>query len=76
MDLFAGHAMSVQLRFKPSFNLHRLIWSRPDSRIAPFCSICSQHIPDDAVPLKMWKADGSCVQLCDHCVELYLERSP
>jgi hypothetical protein len=64
----------MRLQFKPDFDHQRkLIWSRPDSSIAPFCSVCFKHIADEAVPLKMWDAKGSCAQFCADCVEKYLE---
>ena len=55
-----------QLWFKDGV-ADRLVWSRPDSSIAPFCSLCQSHIPDDAVPLMFWDSDGACAQLCDKC---------
>jgi hypothetical protein len=51
----------------------RLVWSRQGSRIAPFCSLCQKHIPDDAVPTMMWNGEGACIHLCDACVETSLE---
>lgn len=51
----------------------RLVWSRPDSRIAPFCSNCQRHIPDDCVPLIIWAPDGACVHFCDKCCEVIFE---
>lgn len=62
----------MTLRLKRGIE-HKLVWSRPDSKIAPFCSICSVHIPDDAVPLMIWKADGSCAQFCEACAQTYIE---
>ena len=62
-----------QLRFKPSFDLNKLTWSHPDSRIIPFCSVCSRHIPDNDTPLMMWSPRGACIQLCDECVKQWLE---
>lgn len=47
----------------------KLTWSRPDSRIAPFCSLCQAHIPAEAVPLMMWDGNGACVQFCDDCAD-------
>jgi hypothetical protein len=52
----------------------RLVWSRPDSLIAPFCSLCCGHIADDEVPpLTMWDAEGGCVQFCDRCAAEVIE---
>ena len=50
----------------------RLVWSKPDSSIAPFCSVCQQHIPDDEVPMMMWNDAGACVQFCDGCASTSL----
>jgi hypothetical protein len=58
--------MTARLTFKPGIAGH-LVWSGPDSLIAPFCSLCQAHIPRDAAPLKMWNSEGACVQLCDDC---------
>lgn len=63
----------MKLRLKESVAA-RLVWSRPDSVIAPFCSLCQGHIPDDAVPLMMWNGAGACVQFCDGCAETAFER--
>jgi hypothetical protein len=63
----------MQLRFKPGFNIKRLVWSRPDSKIAPFCSVCFRHVPSGDVPLMMWDSKGACVQFCEECTEKHLE---
>jgi hypothetical protein len=60
--------MTTRLTFKPGI-AERLVWSRPGSLIAPFCSLCQAHITRDVVPLKMRNAEGECVQLCDDCSE-------
>jgi hypothetical protein len=65
----------MPLRFKPGFNIKRLTWSRPDSKIAPFCSVCFRHIADGDGPLMMWNSAGACIQLCEKCTEEYLETS-
>jgi hypothetical protein len=51
----------------------QLVWSRPDSLIAPFCSRCQRHIGDDEVPLMMWDHAGACVQFCDRCAGEVIE---
>ena len=63
----------VPIRFKRTFDSSKLTWSRPDSKIVPFCSNCFKHIPDDDVPLMMWNAEGGCVQFCDECVKKCIE---
>jgi hypothetical protein len=60
--------MTARLTFKPGI-AERLDWSRPDSFIVPFCSLCQAHLPRDVVPLKMCNSEGACVQLCDDCSE-------
>ena len=65
----------MHLRFKRDFDARKLTWSRPDSRIAPFCSNCFKHIPEDSVPLMMWNNEGACVQFCDACVDTCFEAS-
>jgi hypothetical protein len=62
----------AHLRLKPGIAA-KLTWSRPDSRIAPFCSHCFRHIPDDSIPLMVWDHKGACVQFCDDCVEKCFE---
>lgn len=49
----------------------RLSWGRPDSPQRPLCGLC--HGPLPAVPLIMWKDDGSALSLCDVCVEEAIE---
>lgn len=56
----------MKLAIKPEI-VSKLVWSAPDSVIAPFCSLCQGHISNDDVPLKMWNRAGACVQLCDCC---------
>jgi hypothetical protein len=51
----------------------RLVWSQPDSAIAPFCSACQAHIAADEVPLMMWNAAGACVQFCQRCAAQAVE---
>ena len=59
----------MTLRLKTDVE-RRLVWSHPDSRIAPLCSVCFKHIPDDAVPLMMWNDKGACAQFCDDCQQI------
>ena len=63
--------MSVELRFKPSFDWSRVAWGKPDSPRRDLCSYCAGALSE--VPLMLWKKDGSCMQLCDKCVELAIE---
>jgi hypothetical protein len=57
----------MKLRIKPEV-LARLMWSAPDSRITPFCSLCQSHIPESRRPLMIWDRAGACAQLCDSCM--------
>jgi len=63
----------MRFQFKPDFDYRKLTWSRPDSSIAPFCSVCFKHIPDDAVPWMMRDEKGACTQFCDDCAGKCLE---
>jgi hypothetical protein len=56
----------MKLRLKDGV-VDRLVWSAPDSRIAPFCSLCQAHIPDDVIPLRMWSPEGWTVHFCERC---------
>ena len=60
-------AVSFQLEPKPGFDWDRVTWGRPDSPRSALCSYCSAVIPEDCVPLIMWKADGHAAQFCDDC---------
>jgi hypothetical protein len=62
----------MKLRLKDGV-VERLVWSEPDSLIAPFCSLCQAHIPDDEIPLMMWSNNGACVQICDRCAAEAIE---
>ena len=66
--------MSV-LKLKPDIAA-KLVWSRHDSRITPFCSVCQNHIPEDSVPFMMWNQKGDCVQFCDACASSSFKSQP
>jgi hypothetical protein len=65
--------LKMRFQFKPDFDYRKITWSRPDSRIVPFCSVCFKHIPADDTPLMMWDDKGACIQLCYYCVGKCLE---
>ena len=52
---------------KPGFDWNHVTWGRPDAVRSALCSYCSASIPDDSVPLMMWKDDGHAAQFCDAC---------
>ena len=64
----------VRFRAKPGFDWAKLTWGRPDSVPSALCSYCSGVIPDDSVPLIMWKADGSAVRFCEKCIKRWFGR--
>lgn len=47
----------------------QICWGRPDSPQRPFCALCQAYIDDGAVPVRIWKPDGSGAAFCDPCVE-------
>lgn len=60
---------AISLRPRPGFKWELVAWGGPNSPVRPLCSYCHAGIPDDCVPLMMWKDDGSMAQFCDACVE-------
>ena len=54
---------------KPGFDWAKVTWGRPDSPRSVLCSYCSAVIPEDSVPLMMWKGDGHAAQFCDVCMK-------
>jgi len=51
----------------PGFDWNHVSWGRPDSPQSALCSYCSAGIPDDDVPLIMWRPDGAAAQFCKAC---------
>lgn len=47
----------------------RLVWSHPDSRITPFCSLCGGYIPEDKVACTLWGKKYWCAHMCEGCAE-------
>jgi hypothetical protein len=58
----------LTLRIDPG----RIKWGGPDEVVADSCSICGAALGEDAVPLRMWRADGSAAVFCDPCVDKYV----
>jgi len=65
--------MTVTLRFRAGFE-KRLAWGLPDAPLRELCAICAGPLP--AVPLMLWKDDGSGASLCDKCVNEWIEAVP
>jgi hypothetical protein len=61
----------TKLKAKPGFDWGRVAWGRPDSPVRPLCAYCHAAIDEEAVPLMMWKPDGSMAQFCDDCIETW-----
>lgn len=55
------------MRPKPGFNPAMLTWEGPNEPPGETCSYCGDAIPEDAVPLVMFREDGWTVRFCDHC---------
>lgn len=62
---------ALQLEPKLGFQWSKVTWGRPDSPVSALCSYCSAVIPEDAIPLRVWKGDGHAAQFCDSCQRLY-----
>lgn len=59
------------IRPRPGFDPSKLNWGAPDQPQSDDCSYCGDAIPDDAVPLRMWNAEGWAVVFCDTCTETW-----
>lgn len=57
---------------KPGFDPMRLNWGGPDEPVSHACSYCDAEIPEDAVPLRIWREDGWAAVFCDDCVARWL----
>ena len=60
--------MRGRLNFRPG--MPAIAWGKPDSPVRPLCAVC--HGALDEVPLMLWKDDGSCISLCDDCLERWV----
>lgn len=56
---------------KPGFDWGKVMWSPPDGKIAPLCSMsdCLAHIAEDSVPIMFWNPEGAMAHFCDACAE-------
>jgi hypothetical protein len=58
----------MQLQAAPGFDWAKVAWSRPDSSIVALCSYCFAGMPEETVPLVVWKDDGHMAHFCDTCM--------
>jgi len=56
---------------RPGFDWGHVSWGRPDSPRSALCSYCSAGIGEGAVPLILWRRDGSAAQFCVKCMETW-----
>jgi hypothetical protein len=56
------------LQPKEGFDWSKVTWGRPDSVVTVLCSYCSASLPEDSVPLILWKDDGHAARFCEACM--------
>jgi hypothetical protein len=61
------------LKMRDGFDWKRVAWGAPDSPQRALCSYCHGGIGEDDVPLMMWGDDGSMMQLCEPCIQQWVE---
>lgn len=66
--------MSNALQPLPGFDWRKVQWGGPDDVVSLVCSYCGAELGDDdepdyAVPLILWRPDGSVAQFCLVCQE-------
>lgn len=61
--------MADSLRPRQSFDWTRVGWEGPDETPGETCSYCDAAIPEDAVPLILFREDGWCARFCDACMQ-------
>jgi hypothetical protein len=54
---------------KPGFDWSRVRWDAGDAPQRDDCSYCGAAIPEEAVPLRMWRPRGDGCVFCDACAE-------
>ena len=57
------------MRARPGFDWGHVAWGAGDAPTGALCSYCSAGIPEDSVPLIMWRGDGASARFCDRCSE-------
>lgn len=63
----------AQLKMRADFNWRRVAWGAPDSPQRVLCSYCHALIGDDDIPMMLWGDDGKVMQLCERCIEQWVE---
>jgi hypothetical protein len=63
----------AKLKMRDGFEWGRVAWGAPDSPRRALCSYCHGAIGEDDIPLMMWGEDGRMMQLCEACVERWIE---
>lgn len=58
---------STRLQPLPGFDWSKVKWGGPDEPLRETCSYCEAPIDEEAVPLILWKEDGSGAVFCDDC---------
>jgi hypothetical protein len=52
---------------RKGFDWDHVAWSGPRSPAPALCSYCSAGIPEESIPLMLFKLDGACAKFCDNC---------
>jgi len=53
---------------KPGFDWTRVRWTGPYAPLDETCSYCGAAIPDDHVPLRLWKEESWAAVFCYACM--------
>jgi hypothetical protein len=62
-------SIKPKLRFLPG--MPAMCWGRADSPPRSLCALCHGALP--AVPLMLWRSDGTNASLCDECVQKWID---
>lgn len=58
---------AATLNPRSGFDWRRVRWGGPTETRTESCSYCPNVIPEESVPLMLFKDDGSLAQFCDDC---------